>query len=89
MFLSQTNLHQTVVFLENELMYGKAFEVSDEAMSPDFTIEIGKAKVERRGTDITLVAHSLPVGLCLEAAEQLQEEGISCEVLFYFINSVN
>merc|ERR1712168_520971 len=70
-----------VVFLENELMYGKAFEVSDEAMSPDFTIEIGKAKVERRGTDITLVAHSLPVGLCLEAAEQLQEEGISCEVI--------
>merc|ERR1712183_331769 len=70
-----------VVFLEHELLYGKAFEVSDEAMSPDFTIEIGKAKVERRGTDITLVAHSLPVGLCLEAAEQLQEEGISCEVI--------
>jgi len=70
-----------VVFLENELMYGKAFEVSDECMSPDFTVEIGKAKVERRGTDITLVAHSLPVGLCLEAAEQLEGEGISCEVI--------
>lgn len=70
-----------VVFLEHELLYGKAFELSDEAMSENFTIEIGKAKVEREGTDITLVAHSLPVGLCLEAAESLAHEGISCEVI--------
>merc|ERR1712119_71904 len=70
-----------VVFLEHELMYGKAFPVSDEAMSENFLIEIGKAKVEREGTDITLVAHSLPVGLCLEAAESLSHEGISCEVI--------
>lgn len=67
-------------------MYGKAFEVSDECMSSDFTVEIGKAKVERRGTDITLVAHSLPVGLCLEAAEQLEGEGISCEVFDFIYN---
>ena len=69
-----------VVFLENELLYGKAFPVSDEAMSDNFLIEIGKAKVEKEGKDITLVAHSFPVGQCLEAAEQLAAEGISCEV---------
>nr|CAB3264747.1 pyruvate dehydrogenase E1 component subunit beta, mitochondrial-like [Phallusia mammillata] len=70
-----------VVFLENELMYGQAFPVSEEAMSEDFVIEIGKAKVERPGKHITLVAHSKPVGLCLEAAEQLASEGIDCEVI--------
>jgi len=70
-----------VVFLENELMYGKAFPLSEEAMSENFVIEIGKAKIEREGTDITLVAHSLPVGLCLEAADSLSHEGISCEVI--------
>lgn len=70
-----------VVFLENELLYGQAFPLSEEAMSENFLIEIGKAKVERQGTDITLVAHSLPVGDCLEAANLLAEEGISCEVI--------
>lgn len=69
-----------VVVLENELMYGQAFPVSDEAMSEDFLIEIGKAKVEREGNDLTLVSHSKSVGFCLEAAEQLSAEGISCEV---------
>lgn len=40
----------SVVFLENELMYGTAFEMSDEALSPDFLVPIGKAKVEREGS---------------------------------------
>merc|ERR1712209_134618 len=47
-----------VVVLENELMYGTSFPVSDEAMSENFVIEIGKAKIERAGKDITLVSHS-------------------------------
>ena len=61
-------------------MYGQAFPVSDEAMSEDFVIEIGKAKIEREGKDITLVSHSKFVGLCLDAAERLASEGINCEV---------
>lgn len=70
-----------VVFLENELMYGVSFPVSDEALSEDFVLPLGKAKVERVGKHITLVSHSKPVGLCLEAAEQLASEGIECEVI--------
>jgi len=70
-----------VVFLENELLYGRSFEISDEALSENFTIEIGKAKVEKQGKDITLVAHSLPVADCLDAAAELEKEGISCEVI--------
>jgi pyruvate dehydrogenase E1 component beta subunit len=57
-----------VVFLEHELMYGIEFETSDEVLSPDHYIPIGKAKIEREGTDITLVAHSKAVGLALEGA---------------------
>ena len=76
------NFCTIVVVLENELMYGQAFPVSDEAMSENFLIEIGKAKVEREGKHITLVSHSKSVGFCLEAAEQLASEGISCEVRF-------
>ena len=67
-----------VVFLEHELMYGETFDVPD---MDDFLIPIGKAKVRREGTDITLVAHSRMVGRCLEAAEILAEEGISAEVI--------
>ena len=70
-----------VVVLENELMYGTSFPVSDEAMSENFLIEIGKAKIEKAGKDITLVSHSKSVGLCIEAAEQLENEGVSCEVI--------
>lgn len=70
-----------VVFLENELMYGVTMDLDDSALSKDFLIPIGKAKIERPGDRITLVAHSKPVGLCLEAAEQLAKEGINCEVI--------
>ena len=69
-----------VVMLENELMYGVAFELPAEAQSKDFLIPIGKAKIERQGTHITVVAHSRPVGHCLEAAAVLSKEGIECEV---------
>ncbi|XP_048462103.1 pyruvate dehydrogenase E1 component subunit beta, mitochondrial isoform X2 [Rhincodon typus] len=70
-----------VVFLENELLYGVPFEVSEEFQSKDFVIPIGKAKVEKEGTNITLVAHSRSVGHCLDAAVALAKEGIDCEVI--------
>lgn len=69
------------VFLENELMYGISFPASEEVLRDDFVLPIGKAKVERQGKDITLVAHSRPVGFCLEAAEKLKAEGIDVEVI--------
>ncbi|XP_069795682.1 pyruvate dehydrogenase E1 component subunit beta, mitochondrial [Narcine bancroftii] len=70
-----------VVFLENELMYGVPFEVSEETQSKDFVIPIGKAKIEKTGTNITLVAHSKSVGNCMDAAVALAKEGIDCEVI--------
>lgn len=70
-----------VVMLENELMYGVPFEVSEDIMSKDFVVPIGKAKVERHGTHITLVSHSRSVGHCLEAAAVLAKEGVECEVI--------
>ncbi|SGY66735.1 BQ5605_C004g02700 [Microbotryum silenes-dioicae] len=71
-----------VVFLENEILYGQNFPVSKEAQSTDFLLPIGKAKIERKGTDVTVVAHSRMVGLSLEAAEILKkEEGIEVEVI--------
>ncbi|MBN3322206.1 ODPB dehydrogenase, partial [Atractosteus spatula] len=70
-----------VVFLENEMMYSVPFEMSEEAQSKDFLIPIGKAKIERQGSNITLVSHSRYVGHCLEAAAVLAKEGIECEVI--------
>ena len=70
-----------VVFLENELLYGVSFPLSDEAQSPDFLIPIGKAKVEREGKDVTIVTFSKPVGAALEVAKNLEKEGISVEVI--------
>jgi len=70
-----------VVFLENELMYGTNFEVSDEVMHKDHVAPIGKARVQRVGRDITLAAHSIGVHFCVEAAEMLAKEGISAEII--------
>ncbi len=67
-----------VVFLENEIMYGASFDVPDD---PDFTVPIGKAKIERAGSDVTIVAFSIMVGKALEAADQLAAEGIETEVI--------
>ena len=67
-----------VVFLENEILYGASFDVPDD---PDFTIPIGKAKIERAGSDVTIVAFSIMVGKALEAAEILAAEGIEAEVI--------
>jgi len=70
-----------VVFLENELLYGQAFPVSEEAQSPDFLLPIGKAHVERAGTDVSLISFTKMVGYCMEAADKLAAQGISAEVL--------
>jgi pyruvate dehydrogenase E1 component beta subunit len=67
-----------VVVLENEIMYGQSFEVP---ISEDFVIPIGRAKIERAGTDVTIVAYSIMVGKALQAAEKLAEAGISAEVI--------
>ena len=67
-----------VVFLENELVYGRSFPVPDMA---DWVLPIGKARVVRRGADVTIVSYSIGVGMALEAAETLAGEGIDAEVL--------
>ncbi len=67
-----------VVFLENELMYGQEFDVPTD---PDYVIPLGRAKIEREGSDVTIVAFSIMVGKALEAAEKLAEQGIDAEVI--------
>jgi pyruvate dehydrogenase E1 component beta subunit len=67
-----------VIFLENEVLYGHSFDVPTD---PDFVLPIGKSKVVRPGTDLTIVSHSLTVGKCVEAAETLAHEGIDAEVI--------
>ncbi|HKX90655.1 MAG TPA: pyruvate dehydrogenase complex E1 component subunit beta [Sphingopyxis sp.] len=67
-----------VVFLENELLYGRSFDVPDVE---DFVLPIGKARIMRRGSDVTIVSYSIGVGLALEAADQLAGEGIDAEVI--------
>ena len=67
-----------VVFLENELLYGRSFELPE---LDDHVLPIGKARVMREGRDVTIVSYSIGVGLSLEAAETLAGEGIEAEVL--------
>ncbi|MBO9725528.1 MAG: pyruvate dehydrogenase complex E1 component subunit beta [Novosphingobium sp.] len=67
-----------VVFLENELVYGRSFELPE---LDDHVLPIGKARIMREGKDVTIVSYSIGVGLALEAAEQLAGEGIDAEVI--------
>jgi pyruvate dehydrogenase E1 component beta subunit len=67
-----------VIFIEQERMYGMKGEVPDDE---DFTIPLGKAEVKREGTDATIVARSLMVPVALKAAEELAQDGVSCEVI--------
>lgn len=69
------------VFLENELMYNEKFDCGADVMDPDFVLPIGKAKVMREGTDVTLVGHSKAVQTALQAADLLAAKGISAEVV--------
>jgi pyruvate dehydrogenase E1 component beta subunit len=67
-----------VIFIEQERMYGNKGEVPDDA---DFTIPLGVADIKREGADVTIVARSLMVPVALKAAEVLEKEGVSCEVV--------
>ncbi len=67
-----------VIFLENEIMYGKSFDVP---VMDDFTIPFGKAKIERSGDDVTIVSFGIGMTYALQAAEKLAEEGINAEVI--------
>ena len=67
-----------VIFLENEILYGQTFECPTD---PEFVLPIGRAKIEREGSDVTIVAFSIMVGVALKAAETLAEQGISAEVI--------
>ena len=67
-----------VIFIEQERMYGMKGEVSEDA---EFTIPLGVADVKRDGSDATIVARSMMVPIALKAAEELEQQGVSCEVI--------
>jgi pyruvate dehydrogenase E1 component beta subunit len=67
-----------VIFLENEVMYGQSFDIPED---DEWVVPIGKAKIVREGSDVTIVAFSIMVGRALAAAETLAEQGISAEVI--------
>jgi len=67
-----------VIFLENEILYGRTFEVPD---LPDFTVPFGKARIARAGTDVTIVSFGIGMAHSLDAAERLAAEGIEAEVI--------
>ena len=67
-----------VIFLENEILYGKSFDVP---VMDDFTVPFGKARIWREGTDVTIVSFGIGMTYALEAAEKLAEDGISAEVI--------
>jgi pyruvate dehydrogenase E1 component beta subunit len=67
-----------VVFLENELLYGRTFDVPQV---DDWVLPIGKARIMREGKDVTIVSYSIGVGISLEAADELAKDGIEAEVV--------
>ncbi len=67
-----------VIFLENEIVYGRSFPVPK---LDDYVVPIGKARVVKQGAHVTLVAHSICVGMIIEAAEKLAAEGIDAELI--------
>ena len=67
-----------VIFLENEILYGRSFEVPD---LPDFTIPFGKARIARTGKDVTVISFGIGMAHSLEAADKLAQEGIEAEVI--------
>ncbi|MBB3949860.1 pyruvate dehydrogenase complex E1 component subunit beta [Aureimonas jatrophae] len=67
-----------VVFLENEILYGHSFDVPQV---DDWTVPIGKARVHRRGKDVTIVSFGIGMTYAVAAAEQLEKEGIDAEVI--------
>lgn len=68
-----------VVFLENEVVYGTSYPVDAKVLDKDFVLPIGKAKIQRPGKHVTLVAHSRAVETCLLAAAELAKKGMFVE----------
>ena len=67
-----------VIFLENEILYGRSFDVPEVE---DYTVPFGKARIWREGSDVTIVSFGIGMSYALEAAEKLAEEGIEAEVI--------
>jgi len=67
-----------VIFLENEILYGRSFDVP---VMDDFTIPFGKARIWREGSDVTIVSFGIGMTYALEAADKLAADGISAEVI--------
>ena len=67
-----------IIFLENEVLYGQTFPCPKDS---DFLVPIGKAKIEKTGNDVTIIAFSIMVGKALEASTILQDQGINAEVI--------
>ena len=67
-----------VIFLENEILYGRSFDVP---VLEDYTVPFGKAKIWREGTDVTIISFGICMTYALEAAERLEKDGISAEVV--------
>jgi pyruvate dehydrogenase E1 component beta subunit len=67
-----------VIFLENEILYGQHFDCPTDE---DFVLPIGRAKVERAGQHVTIVAYSIMVGVALHAADELSAQGVAAEVI--------
>ncbi len=67
-----------IVFLEHELVYGQSFDVPQDG---DYTVPIGRARIARKGDDVTILAYSRMVQVALDAAEKLEKEGVSAEVI--------
>ncbi len=67
-----------IIFLEHELVYGQTFEVPQDG---DYTVPIGRARIARRGGDVTILAYSRMVQVALDAAQKLEAEGVSAEVV--------
>jgi len=67
-----------VIFLENEILYGRSFDVPD---MDDYTVPFGKARIWREGDDATIVSFGIGMQYALAAAEKLAEKGINCDVI--------
>jgi pyruvate dehydrogenase E1 component beta subunit len=67
-----------VIFLENEILYGQSFDVPK---LEDFVLPIGKARIARQGSDVTIVSYSRGMAYALDAAKRLAEEGIEAEII--------
>ncbi|WP_295317284.1 transketolase C-terminal domain-containing protein, partial [Roseobacter sp.] len=67
-----------VIFLENEILYGRTFDVPE---MEDYTVPFGKARIWREGEDVTIVSFGIGMQYALQAAEKLAEDGVSAEVI--------